>query len=373
MKRVVAISTKKEIESFIDFPHDLYKNDPHYVPELFIAQRDLITPGKHPFHDHSKVQLFLAYDKDKVVGRIAAILNNNHNSFNNAKDGFFGFYDCINDEEVSDKLFKSAEEWLKSQGALTIIGPTNFSTNETCGLLVEGYDSPPFAMMVYNKPYYQTLIEKKGFNKKVDLMAYRFGDNGYDDKSVKVKEVLLRRLQGKGITIRPLDKKRFKEEVEKVREVYNAAWDKNLGFVPMSEKEFDYLAKDLKLILDTDFCLVAEKEGKAIAFALAIPDINQVLINVKRGRLFPFGILKLLLGLKKINGLRIIALGVMEGYRKLGIEACFYGNIIEAYRKKKYKQAEASWILEHNELMNRAIQNINGLPYKRYRIFEKAL
>ncbi|MBT1704488.1 hypothetical protein [Chryseosolibacter indicus] len=373
MKQIVAVSSKKEIKSFIDFPHDLYKNDPCYVPELFIAQEDLLTPGKHPFHEHSRVQLFLAYNNGKVEGRIAAILNNNYNKFNNTNEGFFGFYDCVNDEETSNMLFKHASDWLKAQGVLAVIGPTNFSTNETCGLLVEGYDTPPFAMMTYNKPYYQSLIENNGFSKKVDLIAYKFGDSGYNDKSVKVKEVLLRRLQSKGVTIRPVDKKNYEREVERIREVYNAAWDKNLGFVPMTKEEFDYLAKDLKLILDTDFCMVAEKDGKAIAFALAVPDINQVLIKVKRGRLFPFGIFKLLLGLKKIDGLRIIALGVMEGYRKLGIEACFYGNIIEAYRKKNFKHAEASWILEDNELMNRAIQNINGFPYKRYRIFERAL
>jgi GNAT superfamily N-acetyltransferase len=373
MKRIVAISTKEEIKSFIDFPHDLYANDSNYVPELFVAQRDLLTPGKHPFHTHSQVQLFLAYDHNKIVGRIAAILNNNHNQFNNTQDGFFGFFDCVDDVEISDMLFNHAEEWLKQKGASSIIGPANFSTNETCGLLVDGYDSPPFAMMPYNKAYYQSLLDEKGFSKKVDLIAYRFGDEGYNDKSLKIKDALLRRLKHKGITIRPVDKNNFQQEVARIREVYNAAWDRNLGFVPMTEKEFDHMAKDVKLILDTDFCMVAEKDGKVVGFALAIPDINQVLINIKRGRLLPLGLFKLLFGLKKINGIRIIALGVVEGYRKLGIEACFYGNIIEAYRRKKFKHAEASWILEGNDLMNRAIQNINGHPHKRYRIFEKAL
>ncbi len=372
MKRVVAISNK-ELKSFIDFPHDLYAHDSNYVPELFIAQRDLLTPGKHPFHEHSQMQLFLAYNNKKIVGRIAAILNNNHNRFNDANDGFFGFFDCVDDADISNMLFNHAEEWLKSKGVSTIIGPVNFSTNETCGLLIDGFDSPPFAMMAYNKAYYKTLVDVKGFSKKVDLIAYRFGDVGYDDKSVKVKDTFIRRLESKGISIRPVDKRNFDKEVAGIREVYNKAWGKNLGFVPMTDKEFDYLAKDVKLVLDTDFCMVAEKDGNVVGFALAIPDINQILINVRRGRLLPLGLLKLLFGRKKINGVRIIALGVVEGYRKLGIEACFYGNIIEAYRKKKYKQAEASWILEHNDLMNRGIQNIKGDPYKRYRIFEKAL
>lgn len=373
MKRIVNVSGKDQLKAFIDFPHDLYKDDPCYVPELFIAQRDLLTPGKHPFHEHSTIQLYLAYDGNKIVGRIAAILNKNHNTFNNTRDGFFGFFDVINDAEVARMLFEQADGWLRQQGVTAAIGPANFSTNETCGLLVEGFDTPPAAMMTYNKPYYSALIEAAGFGKKVDILAYRFGADGYDDRSVRVKDTMLSRLKQKGITIRPVNVKNFKEEVRQIRSVYNNAWDKNLGFVPMTEAEFDYMAKDMKMILDTDFCLVAEKDGRAIGFALAIPDINEVLINVKRGRLLPLGLFKLLFGLKKVKGIRVITLGVEEGYRKLGIEACFYASIIEAYRKKKLTRAEASWVLEDNAAMNNALLNIKGVPYKKYRIFEKAL
>lgn len=373
MKKIVPVTSKEQRKKFIDFPHDLYHDDPNYVPELFMAQEELLNPAKHPFHEHSQVQLYLAYDGDTIVGRIAAVLNGNHNQFNNATDGFFGFFDAINDTEVTSMLFKEVEKWLKAKGATTIIGPVNFSTNETCGVLVEGFDSPPAAMMTYNKQYYIPLIEKQGLSKKTDLIAYSFGDTGYNDKVVSLQQVLTQRLKNRGITIRPANMKDFKNEVLRLNAVYNAAWDKNLGFVPMTEKEFAFMAKDMKLVLDPDFCLVAEHEGKAIGFALAIPDINQVLINVKRGRLFPFGLFKLLFGLKKINGIRIIALGVTEPYRKAGIEACFYASIINAYRKKKFKHAEASWILEDNLLMNKAILQINGAPYKRYRIFEKPL
>jgi hypothetical protein len=373
MKRVLPASSKKDIKAFIDFQHDLYADDPCYVPELFIAQRDLLTPGKHPFHDHSEIQLFLAYNNDKIVGRIAAILNNNHNKFNQVTDGFFGFFDCVNDGEVAAMLLDKATEWLRAKGATSLIGPVNFSTNETCGMLVSGFDTPPFVMMPHNKEYYNALLEQLDFRKRVDLLAYYFGKDGYNDKAVKLQNVLTERLKNRGITIRPVNKKKFKEEVDKIRAVYNSAWDKNLGFVPMTEKEFNYMAKDLNLVLDTDFCLVAEKDGKHIGFALALPDINQALIKVKRGRLLPFGLFKLLFGLKKVNGIRIITLGVVEEYRKAGIEACFYASIINAYRKKKYEHAEASWVLENNELMNKAIQQINGIPHKRYRIFEKAI
>ena len=373
MIKVVPVDSKKLLKAFIDFPHDLYKDDSNYVPELFIAQRDLLTPGKHPFHEHSSLQCFLAYKDDKVVGRIAAILNNNHNKFNGTNDGFFGFFDVIDDEAVSQALFDEARKWLNAKGVKTIIGPVNFSTNETCGLLIEGYDSPPVAMMTYNRPYYAKLLEKAGFGKKVDLIAYQITENDFNDKPARLMELLNERLKQKGITIRKANLKNFKQEVAALREVYNHAWDKNLGFVPMTDKEFDYLAKDLKLILDPDFCMVAEHEGKMVGFSLCIPDVNQILIKVKRGRLLPTGIWKLLTQKKKINGIRVIALGVVEGYRKLGIEAVFYGTVIQKGLEKKIKTAEASWILEDNFLMNKAIQNINGKPYKKYRIYEKSL
>lgn len=370
---VKPISSEKELGFFIDFPHDLYRDDKNYVPELFIAQRDLLTPGKHPFHEHSQLQTFLARRDGKVVGRIAAIWNNNHNAFNKANDGFFGFFECINDIEVAASLMGKAEAWLKSKGASTIIGPVNFSTNETCGLLLEGPDAPPFIMTTYNPPYYKDLLEQLSFIKKVDLIAYAFIADQWKDKPLRVMNVLMERLKGKGITIRPVNLKNFKEETAKIKAVYNSAWDKNLGFVPMTDKEFDYMAKDMKLLVDPDFCLVAEKEGQVIGFALALPDINQVLRKVKRGRLLPWGLFTILFQKRKINAVRIIALGVLERYRKMGIEACFYGRIMQAYRDKKYKLAEASWILENNELMNRAMLQMETIPYKRYRIFEKAL
>src|SRR6201991_606463 len=271
MIKIVTVSSKKELASFIDFPHDLYEHDPNYVPELFIAQRDLLTI--HPFHKHNTVQTFLAYDGDKIVGRIAAILNNAHNKFNNANDGFFGFFDVINDQEIADELFKTAAQWLKEKGVTgKFIGPVNFSTNEPCGLLIEGFDTPPFLMQTYNAPYYADLIDGLGFLKNVDLIAWHWDDKSYDDKSVRLLNALEERLKRNNIIIRTINLKKFKEEAVKLREVYNSAWDHNEGFVPLSDDEFDYLAKDLKLILDPDFVLVAEQEGKIVAFGLALPN-----------------------------------------------------------------------------------------------------
>jgi GNAT superfamily N-acetyltransferase len=373
MRQIKQVETKNDLAAFIDFPHELFKDDVNYVPELHIAQRDLLSPGKHPFHEHSEIQLFLAYENNVIKGRIAAVFNNNHNSFKNSKDGFFGFFDVINNQEIAGMLLGKAASWLKEKGAETLVGPVNPSTNEPCGLLIDGFSKPPVAMMTYNKPYYASLLEAAGFAKKTDLLAYHLSTATVDKRTLQLKETLLKRLKGKDITIRNINMKDFKNEVEKILTVYNEAWAENTGFVPMTDTEFKYLAKDLKMILDKDFCLIAEHKGKVMGFALAIPDINQVLIKIKRGRLFPTGIFKLLLGLKKINYVRVLALGVTAEYRKAGIEACFYSEIIEKAAAKKITGGEASWILENNELMNNGLKKLNAEVYKRYRIFEKAL
>lgn len=374
MKEIRAVKGKKELTLFIDFPHDLYKGDPNYVPELFMTQHDLLS-DKHPFYKHSKLQLFLAYEEGKVVGRIAAILNNNHNTFNQANDGFFGFFECVNDQDTANLLFASAEQWLhdQKQSLGRMIGPVSFSTNETCGLLLEGYDMPPMAMMPYNAPYYHDLFAGAGLVKQVDLFAYYIRTDKANDKSVRLLSVLEQRLSRSNIKIRTINMKDFKNEIARVREVYNSAWDKNLGFVPMTNDEFDFMAKDMKMVLDPNFCIIAEQNDKVIGFALGIPNINQVLKKIRKGRLLPFGIFKLLFGLKKINELRVLVLGVNEGYRKLGIEACLYGHIIANARKRNIKGAECSWMLEDNFLMNNAIEQIGGQLYKKYRIFEKSL
>ncbi len=368
---VTTVQNKQELKQFIDWPHELYRDDPNYVPGLYLSEKLLLT--RHPFHQHSEMHLLLARKNNKIVGRIAAILNNNHNRFNKASDGFFGFFDVISDPEVANALMEAAEAWLRSQKATTIIGPVSPSTNEVCGMLIDGFGEPPVVMTAYNSSYYPGLMDAMGFQKMTDLLAYRITDGAFDDKPVRLMDALARRLAANNITIRKVNLKRFDTEVKELMQIYNQAWDKNLGFVPMTDAEFMQMSKDVKLILDDEFCLIAEKDGQAIGFALCIPDINQVQIKLKKGRLFPFGFLKMLLGKKKISKMRVLALGVLEPYRKLGIEAVFYGTIIRNGLRKGFKEAEASWILENNVLMNRAMSHINGTPYKRYRIYEKKL
>ncbi len=373
MITIVPVETKKQRAAFIDFPHDLYANDPNYVPELFLGQEDLLNPKKHPFYKHSTTQPFLAYKDGELVGRVAAIYNTNHNAFNKVNEGQFGFFDCINDQEVADKLLQTAEEWVKAKGANNIVGPINLTTNDTCGLLVEGFERPPMAMMPYNFPYYLDLISNAGFAKKVDLRAYLVNKAGANQRSVLLLDKLEARLERSGIKLRQINLKDFKNEAEKIKKVYNKAWDKNLGFVPMTDEEFFYVAKDLKMIVDPKYCIVAEKDNEVIGFALGIPNINEILINIKRGRLLPTGIFKLLFGKKNIRSIRVLMLGVLDNYRKLGIEACLYGRIIKNAMPSGILEAECSWMLDHNYLMNHAIEQINADLYKRYRLYEKAI
>src|ERR1035437_6389450 len=190
MITVKKVTTSNDLSDFIDFPHHLYKNDSNYVPELFIAQRDLLDSKKHPFFKHSKLDLFLAKKDSIVVGRIAAVRNNNHINYTNSKEGFFGFFDVVDDYSVAEKLFDKASEWVKNEGLTSIVGPTNFSTNETCGLLVDGFDSPPVVMMTYNKNYYQEYVEKYRFRKKMDLIAYNLNTNAVSDRTVNLLERL---------------------------------------------------------------------------------------------------------------------------------------------------------------------------------------
>ncbi len=374
MINIKKVSTSKDLAGFIDFPHHLYKDDVNYVPELFIAQRDLLDVKKHPFFKHSKLNLFVAMRDNKIVGRIAAIRNNNHlKYYSNSKDGFWGFFDVINDYAVAEKLFDTVSAWVKSEGLTTVIGPVNYSTNETCGVLVQGFDSPPVVMMTYNKDYYPEFIEKYGYRKKMDLIAYHLKTDELSDRTVNLVARLEDRLKLRGITIRTVNIKEFQKEVQKIKEIYNSAWDKNWGFVPMTDEEFEVMAKDMKMILDPDFCYLAEHNGKPVGFSLAIPDMNQVFITIKKGRLLPTGLFKLLFNKGKVNKMRVITLGVVEEYRKMGIEASFYARNIITARKKNIVSAEAGWILETNEMMNKALLNINAEPYKKYRMYELAL
>ncbi len=368
---IVKVDNNKQLMEFIDFPHELYKDDPNYVAELYIAAKELLSPKKNPYFKHSSVDTFLAYTKGKCVGRIAATVNNNYNKYHDSNVGYFGFFDCINDLEVARALLTIAEDHCKREKVDRILGPTNLTTNDTAGVLVDGYDSPPVVQMTYNKPYYKDLLEALGYSKEMDMYAYKIPTATVNQKALRLSKRIQERLESKGTTFRNIVLKDFDNEVKAIREIYKSAWEKNWGFVPPTDEEFDFIAEGLKMVINPKFTFAAEENGKMIGFAVGLPDINEILVNNRRGRLFPTAIFKLLFGKNKTKNLRIVLLGVVEEHRKAGIEAVFFANFIKAAQENNIGFGEASWVLENNQMMVKSAENLNGEKYKTYRIYSK--
>lgn len=363
------VENSSDLSHFIKLPFSLYKDDPNWVPPLISERKAFFDRKKNPFYRAAKTRLFLARKKGKYVGRIATCINFNHNEYHQEKAGFFGFFDVIDDYEVADILFKVAMIAIKAEGMERMIGPANFSTNHEVGMLVEGYDSPPVVMMTYNKPYYNDMCEKFGLKKVKDLLAVHIDrQSEFDPRLIRVAERIRSR---EGIVFRCLDMKDFDNEIEILNEVYNQAWEKNWGFVPMSKEEFRHMAKDMKQIVDPDLVFIAEVEGKAVGFILSLPNINQAL-KFTNGRLFPTGLIKLLWHTKvknKVDSLRIVTMGIIPEYRKRGLDNLFYLETFNIGPTKGYYWGEMSWILEDNAMMLRAAENMGGKPYKRYRMY----
>lgn len=375
MIKIIPVQTKKELKQFIMLPFKLYKNDPHWVAPLIMDQKNFFDPKKNPYYEHSEVQLFLAEKDGEIVGRISAQTNTQHNKFHEDKVGFFGFFESINDQEVADKLIQAAYDWLQAKRMNTMRGPMNFSTNDECGLLVDGFDSPPFILMTHNHQYYLELLEKAGLSKEMDLLAYLIPKRPTPDRLQKITE----RLQKRGrFTVRELsskNKKELRKDLEIVFSVYTQAWERNWGFVPMTKKEFFHLIDSVIDLVRPEFFYLAFVEDKPAGFYTALPDYNQILKKMK-GRLFPFGIFHMLFGRNKINRLRIITLGVIKEYQNRGIDTVFYTRnfqIANEHKKLNIKEAEMSWILENNLMMNRIATNLGGWVHKTYRILDKKI
>lgn len=356
---------------FINFPYKFYSGEKNWVEPLRFDVRNNLNQKKNPFYRHSKIKLWLAKRGDEIIGRIAGIINDNHNNFYNDKVGFFGFFECINDKNVSRELFNKAAEFVKENGMDTLRGPVNPSTNDECGLLIDGFNSPPVMLMPYNPEYYIELIEDFGFKKANDLLAFWISKDVIKNEEMmkKLDRISNMIMKKENITVRKVNMKDFKNEVQRVREIYNNAWQDNWGFVPMTEEEFNFIADNLKLAVDPDFVEFAEIDGKPIGFSLALPDINQAIKGLN-GKLMPFGIIRFLLNKKKINQLRVIIMGVKKEYHKKGIDAIFYRNVIKEGNRKNYRGAEISWVLEDNLAMKQTAEKLGASVYKTYRIYD---
>ena len=361
------MDNKKALHEFVELPFTIYRNDPHWVPPLRMAVKELLDRGKHPFYANAEAEFFLAREGGKVVGRVAAIIDRNHNRAHNESAGFFGFFESVDSVEVAGALLQRARQWVFDRGATFLRGPVNPSTNYECGMLVDGFDSDPMVMMTYNPRYYPGLMDQIGLSKAMDLYAYLSNANTIEMK--KIDRVAEKALKTTGVRVRPINMKDFQNDVERIWEVYGAAWQRNWGFIPMTREEFFLMGKEMKMILKPDLVLVGEVGDKVVGFALALPDVNQAL-KPANGSLFPTGLLKILYHQRLIENVRVLALGVVEEYRASGLAAAFYATLVQNARKLGFGDCEMSWILEDNVLMNRSLEAMGAKRYKTYRIYD---
>ncbi len=369
--KIRKVENKKDLNEFLKLPWKIYEGNSNWVPPLLYDQKKILNKKKNPFFNHADMDLFLAEKDGSVVGRIAAIKNELHNKEHNDKVGFFGFFESINNQEVADKLFDTVKEWLTEKGMNAMRGPANPSVNDVYGMLIEGFDDPPRLLMPYNPEYYTALMDRYGFQKAKDLYAWKISKEKMEkaDKIKRVADIALRR---SGAKIRKLNMKDFDNELDRVKFVYNKAWEPNWGFVPLTDEEIDALAADLKPLVDPNIVLFLEIEEKTIGFALVMPDYNFVFKEMN-GKLLPFNFLKLFTKAKKIPWARIIILGIIPEYQKRGLDAALYYEVMVRAAERNIYRGEASWILEDNDMMNRGAETMNGELYKKYRVYQKEI
>jgi GNAT superfamily N-acetyltransferase len=368
--RIKQVQSGSELSRFIRFPWRVYQNDPLWVPPLIADVKEKLNKNKNPFFEHAEMDLFLAYRGREITGRIAAIIDRNHNRIHEEKIAFFGMFESFDDRETAAALIERAAAWGRERGMTNLRGPVNLSLNDECALLLEGFDSPPMVMMPYNPPYYLELMTHCGLAKAKDLYAYRLTQDSETKKDIRA--IVDQLSAATTVTLRNADFKHLMSEVEKVKCVYNNAWEKNWGFVPWTEKEMEHMAQRMKTVADPRLIILAEDEGKPVGFAFGLPNLNEVLKKMN-GRLFPFGIFKFLFGRKRIKGIRALVFGILKEYRLTGVSYMLYQKLIDNALEAGYQWGETSWQLEDNKAVNRFAESLGGELYKKYRIYEKSI
>ncbi len=367
---VRAVGSRADLRRFIRYPFARYRDDPHWVPPLLISEREQFDPGKNPFYEHARVDLFLAYRAGEVVGRVAAIDDDNHNRTHGDNLAFFGFFEA-EDAEAARALLARVEEWGRGLGRSAVRGPANPSLNHSAGFQIDAFGSDPYVMMPYNPPEYPLYVEQIGYRKVKDLYAWLFEREW--EVAEKIGRIASRvRRRHDDLVIRPVDMKRWDEELERFRDLYNRSWERNWGFVRYTDAEFDHLAKEFKLILDPELVALAEVDGELAGVTVVLPDANQVFKKM-RGRLLPFGILYFLNRKRIIDQLRLPILGVAPEHRNKGFELAMIHELYGRAVAKGYKRCECSWTLEDNRAMNHIIEAGGARLYKTYRIYQKEI
>ncbi len=373
--RIRKLDTSRDLKRFIEFPYELYRDTPYWVPPLRLDVKHLLSPKKNPFFEHGRMQSFLAEDEQgAIVGRIAAIINGMHLQKYDDNVGFFGFFETVDDVEVAKALVGAAEGWLTQQGMTAVRGPVNPSLNDVAGLLVSGFEKKPFVMMPYNMDYYPGFLDRLGYKRAMTMWAYFLHrKHGKFDKLWRGRDLILRRYPN--LTVRTIDMPRFDEEALAILDIYNEAWSENWGHVPMTDAEFGKIAKEMKQIVEPELVIIVEDEGVPIAFALSLPNVNQALEHVNDGRLLPWGILQLLIRMKfgGVTQVRTMLMGVRKGYRGRGLDSVLVACTVENSYELGYSSGELSWVLDSNEVLLNHLQSIGAVKDKEYVMLEKQL
>jgi GNAT superfamily N-acetyltransferase len=364
--RIEPVRNAKDLHAFVTFPWKLYRGDPAWVPPLIGETKKIFRPESNPFFAHGEIEPYLARIDERVVGRIAAIRNRIHEDFHQERAGFFGFFECEDSVEVAMGLLGTVRAFLRARKLEHMLGPVNPSTNDECGLLVEGFQYPPMVMMSHALPYYGPLLERCGLTKAKDLFAYYLEADQAPEKLAQASAMVQKRLPE--VQLRPIDLKRLAREVDVFKTIYNQSWEKNWGFVPMTEAEIQHMARQLKQVVDPTLVRIAERDGKPVAIALGLPDVN-VAVRHADGKLFPLGLLKILWYARRIKRMRLLALGVIPEFRRTGIDVLLYHSIFKDGTAKGYRAGEFSWILEDNMAIRRPIERIGARHYKTYRMY----
>jgi ribosomal protein S18 acetylase RimI-like enzyme len=370
---VSEVTSRRERDAFIKFQWEIYTNDPAWVPPLIIERKTFIDRRRHPFYRHGDAALFLARKNGKIVGRIMASDDPNYNSLHESNVGCFGLFESIDDEEVAAALFDAATGWVAKRGRTELMGPIDYSTNYVCGLLIDGFEFSPAILTAHNPPYYRELIEKCGFTKAKDWYAWWFADPS--KAAARLRRLASRPRSRWPVNIRSANLKNLRDESRRLREIFNQAWQKNWGFVPFSEAEIEFMTQELKPLIVPEFAWIAEIGSEPAGFVLCLPDINVVLrkLNGRLTRLgVPIGLIKLLFYKNRIKKGRLIALGMVEKYRRAGIAEMLVLHVMEETMVKRGITGELSMTLEDNYMINRFIEAIGAKRYKTYRIYSRS-
>jgi GNAT superfamily N-acetyltransferase len=373
------VRSQRELIDFIHFPWEVYRENRYWVPPIISERVEFLDPEHNPFFQHATAEYYLAHRGPKIVGTIAAFTNDRYNEFQGVNTGFFGFFEVLEDQEAALALLKKAEEYATHAGHDSLLGPAQFSTNDEVGMLADGFDGVPRVLMPYNPPRYVDYVEAAGYQKAMDLWSYKVKiDDFIHNIPPKLLRVVEKVQARRNLLVRKINMKDFDQEVERFKRVYNQSWERNWGFVPMTDPEIEQMAKQLKSILDPDLVLMVEHEGEVIGVALSLPDLCQPLHKAYPRPGFPeiLTMLKLLWHWRvrgDISWVRVFALGVMPEFRGLGVDAMMYLETAKSAARKGYEWAEMSWILENNDMMNRSIQLLGGEVYRTHRLYEKRL